>query len=1133
MRSQLVLRRTRTLIKHPSLPHRALISSTRVARYPRKDPARATAPQLSKRLSSSTTIAPAEAESDAQDEDTRALTSGTPSDPAEPPSEDADKPKRRRAASVKDADSSPPTEGLPNGLDILWLPQDAPALDVPADGATSAPNTALPPPELLNEVLTNLYITLHPQTQHRAAYASPAGPPVEPTLALYCPIEGGDYIVDATVRELARQAGAEVVVLDAVHLAAGECGHFGKAASVVQLPNNPLHVTSPTSGRPSSSTMEEEDDDDDDSYRPSSVTLHVLTPSNTRSRAVTSSPRKSATSMVKVKGFFDELINTPSPTSESSTEPSARPPRIIYVRDFTTLSATSSSWYPALLAAVRSRRQGPLQRPSSPVYSPTTIVFGITPPIIPNAGAVGGTGSGPSPGLLSYLMSRQNIGVSASVPRPSKSDFSEDDASEKARERRLKERLRRWERGDPTLLEELPQLAVTAEGEESRGTGVVVLGGGDQDAGPGLSSLVQALSGRVPPGRSSAPEGEKTTRFYRTSFIVPATRSLLTEKACRVDRRREINELTIRMGVASVGGTLPPMHPRPDEPREEESKEGSTEVKPAARRIWEEWGRTVEVWSNVRKIADRAVGKAIAERAKDTTLSAKATLEPVPVDWPSVFDAWSAHKAIRDLRKAWVQHSTPKIQTDPEKPAEEEKEEPVDEVIERLKRDPDLDQHEQRLLGCIVDTATITTTFSHVHLPPKTIDSVRTIVSLPLLHPSAFQHGILKEHSMTGCLLFGPPGTGKTLVVRALAKEAGCRMLAVSPSDVMDMYVGEGEKLVKAVFSLARRLSPCVLFIDEIDALFGARSSARESGGAIAHRGVLTEFMQEMDGLRSSKDDNIIVIGATNRPFDLDDAILRRLPRRLLVDLPGEKEREEILKILLRDEKFAADVDLKQLAKKTESFSGSDLKNLCVSAALDAVKERVEVPWRPGKPASAPTVDAATAEATAATPSIPAEPLTTTTASEPQLNADTTATTPETPSTSDTTSASTAATDSSSSAANASPAAVEEAPAPDAEAKTEEPPAPPRVLQWHNFTTALTEITPSSSEALGSLADLRKWNEEFGEGRKDRKHKSVWGKGKFGFIPRPLDGDAEGKVADPSADGKKAGATTADGAGAR
>ena len=93
------------------------------------------------------------------------------------------------------------------------------------------------------------------------------------------------------------------------------------------------------------------------------------------------------------------------------------------------------------------------------------------------------------------------------------------------------------------------------------------------------------------------------------------------------------------------------------------------------------------------------------------------------------------------------------------------------------------------------------------------------------------------------------------------------------------------------MFSLARRLSPCVVFLDEIDALFGARSSARETGGALAHHGVITEFMQEMDGLKTNKDSNVIVIGATNRPFDLDDAVLRRLPRRLLVDLPGERER--------------------------------------------------------------------------------------------------------------------------------------------------------------------------------------------------------------------------------------------------
>ena len=123
------------------------------------------------------------------------------------------------------------------------------------------------------------------------------------------------------------------------------------------------------------------------------------------------------------------------------------------------------------------------------------------------------------------------------------------------------------------------------------------------------------------------------------------------------------------------------------------------------------------------------------------------------------------------------------------------------------------------------------------------------------------------------------------------------------------MFVGEGEKLwvqkqlhsiaqltcrVKAVFSLARRLSPCVIFLDEVDSLFGARTS-HGSGGGLSHNHILTEFMQEMDGLTSAianRDKRIIVIGATNRPFDLDDAVLRRLPRRLLIDLPGEEERK-------------------------------------------------------------------------------------------------------------------------------------------------------------------------------------------------------------------------------------------------
>lgn len=232
MRSHLLLRRTRLLIKPPSTVQRALLSSTRVPRYPRKDPARLDTVRLSKRSSSSATTPSAEANPDEPSED--------PSEPKdvfeepEGPIEDAEKPavkKRPKTTSVKDAEAP---SSLPAGLNILWLPDDPspPLLD------STEPNlhgSALPPPEIFQEVLTNLHLTLHPQTQHKAAYATAANGAVEPTLALYCPIEGGDYIIDETVRELGRRAGAEVVVLDAVHLAAGECGHFGKGEYLVLI----------------------------------------------------------------------------------------------------------------------------------------------------------------------------------------------------------------------------------------------------------------------------------------------------------------------------------------------------------------------------------------------------------------------------------------------------------------------------------------------------------------------------------------------------------------------------------------------------------------------------------------------------------------------------------------------------------------------------------------------------------------------------------------------------------------------------------------------------------------------------------------------------------------------------------
>lgn len=1051
------IQRSRSLFKATST-HKSIHPAIRLERVSRKD-GTPPAQRVYKRLASSTL--PASTSSDTPE----------PSAAGPVPPEEPEKPtKRTRISST--TSSSPPEDGiqLPHDLNILWLPDDGPA------ETDFLNNNNLPAPELFDEALTNLHITLHPQTQHRAAYSSSSGPPLEPTLALYCPIEGGEYIIDATVKELAHRTGAEVLVIDAVQLAAGECGHFGKAANALQLPRNPLHFQPPPASnpQPSPARVSSEEDDDMDMMStiaiPSQMTLHLLAPTSTRGRTSILTASRSNPAPNRMKLFFDDLVNLPSPndTNTAGTNTTRRP-RIVYVRDFPVLASASATWYPHLLSAVRQRRIGPLARPSSPVYNPMTIIFGITPSIAPTHASA--SAASPSQhGLVNLAGRRRSPHVTASTPpRSGVVGWGEDDAAERAREKRLKDRLGRWEKdGDMALLQDLP--ALSARLEEPEGAhgprGVVVVGGSSMP--PMLESM---LAQRGMANGSSAPESEVTTPFFRASVIVPGVRLQAEERLCRMSRRREINELAMRMGVGAVGGVLERAE-AVEVKGEGERQEGSKED------MWEDWSNQFEAWTSVRQIADRAVGSVVSSSAP--LQQKKLGLEPTPVPWSIVHRAWAAQRSAHNLRKSFMRDSAVKIVK--QKNAEEDHEdaegeetegEKVDEVVDRVRQDSHLEPHEQRLLSCIVDPASLSTTFSQVHLPEHTVDAVRTIVSLPLLNPAAFQQGILKEHGMTGCLLFGPPGTGKTLVVRALAKEAGCRMLIISPSDVMDMYVGEGEKLVKAVFSLARRLSPCVVFLDEMDALFGARVSGRESGGAFAHRGVITEFMQEMDGLKSSKEDRVIVIGATNRPFDLDDAVLRRVPRRLLVDLPGEKEREEILKILLRDETLAPEIDLRALAMKTESFSGSDLKHLCVSAALDAVKENVKVPWKPDVLKTSPASELITPPGVASLDTASAlQMVETGTRTETQADAQ----------------------------------------EPSLEEPVVESPPHVRVIHVRHFTKALKEITPSSSESLGSLADLRKWNEEFGEGRKDRKRHQVWGKGRFGFINKTVPTQEDGRV---------------------
>jgi MoxR-like ATPase len=217
----------------------------------------------------------------------------------------------------------------------------------------------------------------------------------------------------------------------------------------------------------------------------------------------------------------------------------------------------------------------------------------------------------------------------------------------------------------------------------------------------------------------------------------------------------------------------------------------------------------------------------------------------------------------------------------------------------------------------------------------KTKAILHDLVRLPLLHPSLFT-GVLQQ-TTTGILMFGPPGTGKTLLAKAVSKEAGVRMLSISQSVIGSMFVGENEKYARAIFSLAAKLAPCIVFIDEIDALL----RARRSGMMGWERNTINEIMLSWDGIKSKK--GVLVMGATNRPWDLDEAVLRRLPRRVLVDLPDESERREILNVVLAEEDVQDKIRaIDEIVEKTRGWSGSDLKNLSIAAALISVREALQ-----------------------------------------------------------------------------------------------------------------------------------------------------------------------------------------------
>ena len=207
------------------------------------------------------------------------------------------------------------------------------------------------------------------------------------------------------------------------------------------------------------------------------------------------------------------------------------------------------------------------------------------------------------------------------------------------------------------------------------------------------------------------------------------------------------------------------------------------------------------------------------------------------------------------------------------------------------------------------------------------------IIIVPQIRPDFFT-GIRKPQR--GILLFGPPGTGKTMIAKAIASECKSTFFNISASSLTSKWVGESEKTVKSLFKIAYKKVPSIIFIDEIDSILSKRSENENE----ATKRLKTEFLIQFDGLGSNTNAKLLVIAATNRPMDLDEALLRRLPKRVYCGPLDENGRFEFIKkVINRVETNLSDDDIREIAKKTNDYSNSDLMELCREAAYQPVRE--------------------------------------------------------------------------------------------------------------------------------------------------------------------------------------------------
>ncbi|ETO31553.1 26S proteasome regulatory subunit [Reticulomyxa filosa] len=216
------------------------------------------------------------------------------------------------------------------------------------------------------------------------------------------------------------------------------------------------------------------------------------------------------------------------------------------------------------------------------------------------------------------------------------------------------------------------------------------------------------------------------------------------------------------------------------------------------------------------------------------------------------------------------------------------------------------------------------------------IRELRESIELPLTNPELFQRVGIKPPK--GVLLYGPPGTGKTLLARAMANTMDCKFLKVVSSGIVDKYIGESARIIREMFGYARENEPCIIFMDEIDAIGGKRFSQGTSADREIQR-TLMELLNQLDGFEELG--KVKIIMATNRPDVLDPALLRpgRLDRKIEIPLPNESSRLDILKIHASQLTKKNDIDYEAIVKLSDGFNGADMRNICTEAGMFAIRE--------------------------------------------------------------------------------------------------------------------------------------------------------------------------------------------------